>query len=80
MKLPTKYTSILNTKETEHAIVAIKDFFQLALSTELNLSSIDASAVLIIAFAALKDASLRSLKLKELRSISHLSSPFCHIL
>ena len=42
MKLPTKYTSILNTKATEHAIVAIKDFFQLALSTELNLSRVTA--------------------------------------
>ena len=42
MKLPTKYTPILNAKETEHAIVAIKDFFQLALSTELNLSRVTA--------------------------------------
>lgn len=36
------YKSILNTKETEHAIVAIKDFFQLALSTELNLTRVTA--------------------------------------
>lgn len=42
IKLPSKYTSILNTKETEHAIVAIKDFFQLALSTELNLTRVTA--------------------------------------
>ena len=27
IKLPAKYKSILDTKETEHAIVAIKDFF-----------------------------------------------------
>lgn len=42
IKLPAKYKSILNTKETEHAIVAIKDFFQLALSTELNLTRVTA--------------------------------------
>ena len=42
MKLPVKYKSILGTKETEHAIVAIKDFFQLALSTELNLIRVTA--------------------------------------
>ena len=42
IKLPAKYKSILNTRETEHAIVAIKDFFQLALSTELNLTRVTA--------------------------------------
>lgn len=42
MTLPEKYTSILSTKQTEHAIVAIKDFFQLALSTELNLTRVTA--------------------------------------
>ena len=42
IKLPSKYKSILNTQETEHAIVAIKDFFQLALSTELNLTRVTA--------------------------------------
>ncbi|MBQ1710107.1 MAG: aspartate--ammonia ligase [Treponema sp.] len=42
IKLPAKYKSILGTRETEHAIVAIKDFFQLALSTELNLSRVTA--------------------------------------
>ena len=42
IKLPAKYKSILSPKETEHAIVAIKDFFQLALSTELNLSRVTA--------------------------------------
>ena len=39
---PTGYKSILSVKETEHAIVAIKDFFQLALSTELNLTRVTA--------------------------------------
>ena len=42
IKLPAKYKSILSTRETEHAIVAIKDFFQLALSTELNLTRVTA--------------------------------------
>ncbi|MCR4579244.1 MAG: aspartate--ammonia ligase [Treponema sp.] len=42
IKLPSEYKSLLGTKETEHAIVAIKDFFQLALSTELNLSRVTA--------------------------------------
>ena len=40
--LPLTYKSILNNRETEHAIVAIKDFFQLALSTELNLTRVTA--------------------------------------
>ena len=40
--LPSQYKSILGTKQTEHAIVAIKDFFQLALSTELNLTRVTA--------------------------------------
>ena len=40
--LPLTYKSILNNKETEHAIVAIKDFFQMALSTELNLTRVTA--------------------------------------
>ena len=42
IKLPLKYKSILTKEETEHAIVAIKDFFQLALSTELNLTRVTA--------------------------------------
>ena len=42
MTLPEKYPSILSTKQTEHAIVAIKDFFQLALATELNLTRVTA--------------------------------------
>lgn len=37
-----KYKSILSTKETEHAIVQIKDFFQLSLSTTLNLTRVTA--------------------------------------
>ena len=41
-KLPKKYKSLLGEKETEHAIVLIKDFFQLALSTELNLARVTA--------------------------------------
>lgn len=39
---PQGYTPILSVKETEHAIVMIKDFFQLALSTELNLTRVTA--------------------------------------
>lgn len=37
-----KYKSLLSVKETEHAIVSIKDFFQLSLSTELNLTRVTA--------------------------------------
>lgn len=37
-----KYKPILSVPETEHAIVAIKDFFQLTLSTELNLTRVTA--------------------------------------
>jgi aspartate--ammonia ligase len=40
--LPAHYKSVLAEKETEHAIVLIKDFFQLALSTELNLTRVTA--------------------------------------
>lgn len=40
--LPEGYKSLLSEKETEHAIVMIKDFFQLALSTELNLTRVTA--------------------------------------
>ena len=40
--LPTQYKSLLDAKETEHAIVLIKNFFQLALSTELNLRRVTA--------------------------------------
>lgn len=38
----SKYKPILSIAETEHAIVAIKDFFQLTLSTELNLTRVTA--------------------------------------
>ena len=40
--LPKNYKPILGVKETEHAIVSIKDFFQLTLSTELNLTRVTA--------------------------------------
>src|SRR5574344_1779576 len=40
--LPAHYKPALSEKETEHAIVLIKDFFQLALSTELNLTRVTA--------------------------------------
>ena len=40
--LSKKYKPLLGVKETEHAIVSIKDFFQLALSTELNLTRVTA--------------------------------------
>ncbi|MBQ9238188.1 MAG: aspartate--ammonia ligase [Treponema sp.] len=39
---PTDYKPLLTVKQTEHAIVLIKDFFQLALSTELNLTRVTA--------------------------------------
>lgn len=42
LMIPKKYKSLLTVKETEHAIVMIKDFFQLALSTELNLTRVTA--------------------------------------
>ena len=37
-----RYKPILSVRETEHAIVQIKDFFQIALSTELNLTRVTA--------------------------------------
>lgn len=39
---PENYSSLLGTKETEHAIVMIKDFFQSQLSTALNLTRVTA--------------------------------------
>lgn len=39
---PKNYSSLLGTKETEHAIVMIKDFFQSQLSTALNLTRVTA--------------------------------------
>lgn len=40
--IPENYKPLLNEKETEHAIVLIKDFFQLSLSTQLNLTRVTA--------------------------------------
>lgn len=40
--VPKNYKPYLTVKETEYAIVLIKDFFQLALSTELNLTRVTA--------------------------------------
>ena len=40
--IPKNYKSLLSVKETEHAIVMIKDFFQLELSTALNLTRVTA--------------------------------------
>ncbi len=40
--VPKGYKNLLNEKETEHAIVLIKDFFQLCLSTQLNLTRVTA--------------------------------------
>lgn len=40
--IPKGYNPILNEKETEHAIVMVKNFFQLSLSTELNLTRVTA--------------------------------------
>lgn len=39
---PRGYTSLLGVKETERAIKEIKDFFQLSLATELNLTRVTA--------------------------------------
>ena len=39
---PKRYKPILGEKETEHAIVLLKNFFQTALSTELNLTRVTA--------------------------------------
>lgn len=42
LQIPKDYKPILNVKETNRAIVQIKDFFQLSLSTELNLYRVTA--------------------------------------
>ncbi len=42
LQIPASYKPLLHEKETEHAIVLIKDFFQLSLSTELNLTRVTA--------------------------------------
>ena len=40
--VPKNYKPLLSVKETEKAIVLLKDFFQLALSTELSLTRVTA--------------------------------------
>lgn len=40
--IPKDYKPLLSVKETEKAIILLKDFFQLALSTELNLTRVTA--------------------------------------
>ncbi|MCR5290405.1 MAG: aspartate--ammonia ligase [Treponema sp.] len=42
IQLPAGYKALLSVKETEHAIVAIKNFFQTSLSTGLNLTRVTA--------------------------------------
>ncbi len=42
VQIPAGYKPLLSVKETEHAIVLIKEFFQLSLSTELNLTRVTA--------------------------------------
>ncbi len=42
LTIPSTYKSILNVKETETAIVMLKNFFQTSLSTELNLTRVTA--------------------------------------
>lgn len=42
LTIPKNYRPLLSVKETEHAIIMIKDFFQLSLSTELNLTRVTA--------------------------------------
>jgi aspartate--ammonia ligase len=42
LQIPAGYKNILNERETEHAIVLVKDFFQLSLSTALNLTRVTA--------------------------------------
>ena len=42
LTIPAGYKPLLSVKETEQAIIRIKDFFQLALSTELNLTRVTA--------------------------------------
>jgi aspartate--ammonia ligase len=42
LTIPKGYKPLLSEKETEHAIVLVKDFFQLSLSTELSLTRVTA--------------------------------------
>lgn len=41
-KIPKNYKALVSRKQTEHAIVEIKNFFQTALSTDLNLTRVTA--------------------------------------
>ncbi|MDE5899128.1 MAG: aspartate--ammonia ligase [Treponemataceae bacterium] len=41
-EFPSNYQPILSARETERAIVSIKEFFQMSLSTELNLTRVTA--------------------------------------
>ena len=45
LTLPTGYRPLLGVKETERAIKNLKDFFELNLATELNLSRVTAPLV-----------------------------------
>jgi aspartate--ammonia ligase len=45
--IPPDYKPLLNVKETEHAIKALKDFFEMNLATELNLSRVTAPLFVI---------------------------------
>src|SRR5512141_1494909 len=40
--LPSKYKPVVGVRETERAIKALKDFFELNLATELNLTRVTA--------------------------------------
>ncbi|MBQ0051383.1 MAG: aspartate--ammonia ligase [Treponema sp.] len=42
VQIPQNYKSLLNEKQTEHAISLVKDFFQMQLSTALNLTRVTA--------------------------------------
>ena len=42
LMIPAGYKPLLSVKETKQTIIRIKDFFQLALSTELNLTRVTA--------------------------------------
>ena len=40
--LPGSYRSVIGVRETERAIKALKDFFEINLATELNLTRVTA--------------------------------------
>ena len=44
---PRSYKALLGVRETERAIKEIKDFFQLSLATELNLTRVTAPLVVL---------------------------------